>query len=186
MRQNYMLGGLLEADLAGDWLTQFRTWMADAVAAGVTEPNAMVLATANGDGVPAARSVLAKQVDADGVVFYTNYGSAKSADLSENPWAAVTFPWYSLQRQIHVRGPVAGSIGRPPRPTGPPGRTDRRWARGPARSPRWWPTAPHSIALQAAAEDRFPDAGRPAATLGRLAHRAAQRRVLAGTRRPHA
>ena len=107
MRQNYMLGGLAEQDLAADWLTQFRSWMAEAVSAGITEPNAMVLATASRSGVPAARSVLAKQVDAEGVVFYTNYGSAKSHDLDENPWAAVTFPWYPLQRQIHVRGPVS-------------------------------------------------------------------------------
>ncbi len=55
----------------------------------------------------AARSVLAKAVDEDGVVFYTNYGSAKSRDLEANPHAAVTFPWYGLHRQIHIRGTVS-------------------------------------------------------------------------------
>lgn len=107
LRQNYSDAGLSEADLAPDWLTQFRRWFDDAVAAGITEPNAMVLATASPDGTVAARSVLAKGVDADGVVFYTNYGSAKSRDLEANPHAAVTFPWYDLHRQIHIRGTVA-------------------------------------------------------------------------------
>ena len=96
-----------EEDLAPDWVTQFRRWFDDAVVAGITEPNAMVLATADPEGAVAARSVLAKAVDADGVVFYTNYGSAKSHDLDANPHAAVTFPWYGLHRQIHVRGRVA-------------------------------------------------------------------------------
>ncbi len=100
------MAGLDEADLAGDWLTQFGRWFDQAVQAGVTEPNAMVLATATSDGMPAARTVLAKEVDAAGVVFYTNYTSAKSHDLEQKPWAAVTFPWYQLQRQVHVRGRV--------------------------------------------------------------------------------
>ena len=106
MRENYTMAGLDEADLSADWVTQFDRWLGQAVAAGVTEPNAMVLATASPDGVPAARTVLAKGVDAAGVVFYTNYTSAKSHDLDQNPWAAVTFPWYQLQRQVHVRGRV--------------------------------------------------------------------------------
>jgi pyridoxamine 5'-phosphate oxidase len=107
LRRNYSDAGLSEEDLAPDWLTQFRRWFDDAVVAGITDPNAMVLATADPQGAVAARSVLAKAVDADGVVFYTNYGSAKSHDLDANPYAAVTFPWYGLHRQIHVRGTVA-------------------------------------------------------------------------------
>ena len=107
MRQNYADTGLSEADLAPDWVTQFRRWFDEAVAAGITEPNGMVLATAAADGTVAARSVLAKQVDEQGLIFYTNYTSAKSHDLTENPHAAVTFPWYDLHRQIHLRGTVA-------------------------------------------------------------------------------
>lgn len=106
MRENYTMAGLQESDLAADWVTQFAGWLDQAVEAGVTEPNAMVLATSGTDGRPTARTVLAKAVDAHGVVFYTNYTSPKSHDLDENPWAAVTFPWYQLQRQVHVRGPV--------------------------------------------------------------------------------
>ncbi len=106
MRVGYADAGLAEADLAADWLTQFRRWFDQAVTAGLTEPNAMVLATASDNGVPSSRTVLAKSVDVDGVTFYSNYTSAKSADLLRNPVASLTFPWIDLQRQVHVRGAV--------------------------------------------------------------------------------
>jgi pyridoxamine 5'-phosphate oxidase len=104
MRLSYAGGGLSEADLARDWLTQFQRWFDDATAAGMTEPNAMVVATVSRRGIVSARSVLAKHVDDRGVVFFTHYTSAKSRDLSENPHVAVTFPWYDLHRQVHFRG----------------------------------------------------------------------------------
>ncbi|MEP6979155.1 MAG: pyridoxamine 5'-phosphate oxidase [Nakamurella sp.] len=106
MRVSYAGAGLSETDLAADWLTQFRRWFDQAVDAGLTEPNAMVLATASENGVPSSRTVLAKDVDEAGVTFYTNYTSAKSADLLRNPVASLTFPWIDLQRQVHFRGPV--------------------------------------------------------------------------------
>jgi len=106
MRENYTMSGLDAADLASDWVAQFDRWLGQAVQAGVTEPNAMVLATSGSDGRARSRTVLAKGIDAAGVVFYTNYDSSKSQDLAENPWAAVTFPWYQLQRQVHVQGSV--------------------------------------------------------------------------------
>ncbi len=106
MRENYTLAGLDEADLAPDWVTQFGRWLDQAVAGGVAEPNAMVVGTAGRDGVPTSRTVLAKEVSAEGVVFYTNYTSLKSHNLDENPWATATFPWFALQRQVHVAGRV--------------------------------------------------------------------------------
>lgn len=106
MRQEYSQAGLAEEDLADDWVTQFERWLRDAVAAGVPEPNAMVLATATPTGEVASRTVLCKGVDSAGLVFYTNLNSAKSRDLVANPRAAATFPWIGLQRQAHVRGPV--------------------------------------------------------------------------------
>ncbi len=106
MREEYSLAGLSEADLAADWVSQFDRWLGDAIAAGLPEPNAMVLATARPTGEVASRTVLCKGVDAAGVVFYTNLNSDKSRDLLANPWAAVTFPWIGLQRQVHVRGRV--------------------------------------------------------------------------------
>jgi len=106
MRESYSMAGLSESDLAPDWLTQFRTWLADAVAAGVAEPNAMVVATSSPTGEVASRTVLCKGLDEAGIVFYTNLTSDKSRDLTANPRAAVTFPWIALQRQVHFRGPV--------------------------------------------------------------------------------
>lgn len=106
MRRSYELGGLDEADLAATWLEQFERWLADAVAAGVTEPNAMVLATATPDAAPSSRTVLLKGVDARGFVLYTNLGSRKATQAAANPRAALTFPWIALQRQVGVTGAV--------------------------------------------------------------------------------
>jgi len=106
MRESYSLAGLSEADLAPDWVAQFELWLADAIAAGLPEPNAMVVATSSPVGDVSTRCVLCKGLDESGVVFYTNLTSDKSRDLAANPRAAVTFPWIGLQRQVHVRGPV--------------------------------------------------------------------------------
>ncbi|QUR69935.1 pyridoxamine 5'-phosphate oxidase [Mycobacterium spongiae] len=92
--------------LAGGWLALFRKWIGDAQRAGLAEPNAMVLATV-GDGRPVSRSVLCKSVDEAGITFFTNYESAKGAELAATPYASATFPWYQLGRQVHIRGPVS-------------------------------------------------------------------------------
>ena len=91
--------------LADGWLALLDRWVADAQQAGIAEPNAMVLATVE-DGRPVTRSVLCKSIDEAGVTFYTNYDSAKGDQLAATPYAAVTFPWYALGRQVHVRGVV--------------------------------------------------------------------------------
>lgn len=106
MRRSYRRTGLSEDDLAGTWLRQFEHWLADAVAAGVGEPNAMVVATAGADARPSARTVLLKGVDDDGFVFFTNRESRKGRELEANPRAALLFPWHDLQRQVIVEGPV--------------------------------------------------------------------------------
>jgi pyridoxamine 5'-phosphate oxidase len=106
MRRVYALGGLQESEVAADPFEQFRRWFDDAVAAGLPEPNAMVLATSSPDGVPSARTVLLKGADASGFVFYTNRGSAKGRDLAANPRAALVFPWHPLERQVRVTGVV--------------------------------------------------------------------------------
>jgi pyridoxamine 5'-phosphate oxidase len=93
--------------LADGWLALLRTWIDDAERAGMAEPNAMVLATVDQLGRPVSRSVLCKGVDETGVTFFTNYDSAKGAELAATPYASVTFPWYDLGRQVHVRGPVS-------------------------------------------------------------------------------
>src|SRR6185312_9913029 len=100
MRLNYSLNGLDERDLDPDPIQQFSRWFGEACAAGSPEANAMVLATASADGVPAARIVLLKGFDEHGFVFYSNYESPKGRDLDENPRAALTFYWPRLERQV--------------------------------------------------------------------------------------
>jgi pyridoxamine 5'-phosphate oxidase len=107
MRREYLAGhGLDESELAADWLTQFGRWLADAVSADLTEPNAMVFATADADGRPSARTVLLKAYDARGFTLFTNYTSRKGAEAAANPHASLVFPWYPLRRQVVVCGSV--------------------------------------------------------------------------------
>jgi pyridoxamine 5'-phosphate oxidase len=106
-RREYTRGGLREADLDPDPIRQFGRWLAEAGAAGVLEPTAMILATATPDGVPSARAVLLKGFDERGFVFYSNYESDKGRDLAENPRAALTFFWPELERQIRISGDVS-------------------------------------------------------------------------------
>lgn len=99
--------GDLDFDWLDDgWLTLLRRWLNDAQRAGVSEPNAMVLATV-ADGKPVTRSVLCKILDESGVAFFTSYTSAKGEQLAVTPYASATFPWYQLGRQAHVQGPVS-------------------------------------------------------------------------------
>jgi pyridoxamine 5'-phosphate oxidase len=108
MRRSYARGRLTEADLAADWVTQFTRWFGEAVASGLlTEPNAMVLATASPDGRPSARTVLLKAYDGRGLVFHTNHRSRKGRELAANPHAALVFSWVPLQRQVVVTGTAA-------------------------------------------------------------------------------
>ena len=92
------------ADLAATPLEQFERWYADAGRAGIAEPTAMVLATAAGDGTPSSRTVLLKEADARGLVFYTSYASRKAQQLDQVPRASATFPWHAMARQVTVIG----------------------------------------------------------------------------------
>lgn len=92
--------------MAPDPFAQFDRWFAEARSAGLVEPNAMTLATADESGFPAARTVLLKGVDERGFTFFTNYESAKGRDLAANPRATLVFPWLALERQVIVRGRV--------------------------------------------------------------------------------
>ncbi len=106
LRREYCLAGLNREDLLPDPVAQFRKWFDEALAADLLEPNAMSLATCGVDGLPSVRTVLLKDLDDDGFVFYTNFSSEKARQISENPNAALLFPWIALERQIIVRGPV--------------------------------------------------------------------------------
>jgi pyridoxamine 5'-phosphate oxidase len=105
-RVQYETAGLDVADVADDPVVQWQRWYDEAAAAGVAEPNAMVLATVDDDGRPDARFVLARGLDERGFVFHTNYESVKSQQLTRHPHAAGVFSWLDLHRQVRVRGPV--------------------------------------------------------------------------------
>ena len=92
--------------LATDPVEQFSAWLADAAAAGLPEPNAMVLSTVSAAGRPRARTVLLKEHGQAGFVFYTNHTSAKAQDLAGHGHASALFPWYALRRQVIVQGAV--------------------------------------------------------------------------------
>ena len=105
MRVGYGDVPLLESQLLPSPLAQFQAWLADAVAAELPEPNAMVLATSDHD-VPSARTVLLKSADARGFTFYTNRESRKGRELRSSWAAALVFPWFAMQRQVSVAGTV--------------------------------------------------------------------------------
>jgi pyridoxamine 5'-phosphate oxidase len=128
-RREYSLGGLDRDDLAADPFAQFTRWFGDAASSrgssrlrriGIAlfdlwhavlgrspvDVNAMVLATADRGGLPSARTVLLKGVDARGFTFFTNYDSRKGRELAENPRAALVFFWPALERQVLVSGDV--------------------------------------------------------------------------------
>lgn len=104
LRREYGEAGLDEASAGSEPLTLLRRWLSDAVAAGLHEPNAMVLATAAADGTPTARMVLLKGIEPGGLTFFTNYESRKAKDLAARPAAALLLPWHPLQRQVRVEG----------------------------------------------------------------------------------
>jgi pyridoxamine 5'-phosphate oxidase len=91
---------------AQDPFALFASWMDEAVAAEPVDPNAMVVATADADGLPNVRMILLKGADTSGFVFYTNCDSAKGHELAAEPKAALLFYWKSLHRQIRIRGSI--------------------------------------------------------------------------------
>ena len=95
---------LRRADLPEDPIEQFRKWFDEIQQSPQDEPTAMILATASADAHPTARTVLLKNFDARGFVFFTNYGSAKARQIAENPNVALIFPWQALRRQVIITG----------------------------------------------------------------------------------
>lgn len=107
MRRAYEQVGVDPADLGPDPVAAFGAWFGQVAAAGVGEPNAMVLSTVDADGAPTARTVLLKGYGEDGLRFFTNLGSAKATDLAADPRCALVFPWHDLARQVRVTGEAA-------------------------------------------------------------------------------
>jgi pyridoxamine 5'-phosphate oxidase len=104
LRRQYASRSLDRPDLQADPFAQFDLWMREAIETELLEPNAMALATVSSNGAPTVRTVLLKGFDERGLVFYTNYASAKARDLAANSQVACLFQWLPLERQVSVTG----------------------------------------------------------------------------------
>ncbi|MPZ72007.1 MAG: pyridoxamine 5'-phosphate oxidase [Nitriliruptorales bacterium] len=111
LRREYANLGLDEQEAGREPFTLFRSWLQAALAVGIAEPNAMVLATVGHAGAPSVRTVLLKGFDDRGFVFFTNYTSRKARELADNPRAALVFPWIAVGRQVTVRGTASRLTG---------------------------------------------------------------------------
>jgi len=106
MRRDYATRALDEATIDPDPIRQFRLWFDEALQAQVLDANAVAVATVTPDGVPAVRTVLLKDIDQRGLVFFTHYNSPKGQDLASTPHASLLHYWPELERQVRVTGPV--------------------------------------------------------------------------------
>jgi pyridoxamine 5'-phosphate oxidase len=106
LRREYASQSLLETDVEADPIDQFERWWEQAIKSEIIEANAMTLATASADAMPAARIVLLKGFSRDGFVFFTNYKSYKAMHIEENPKACLVFFWKELERQVRITGLV--------------------------------------------------------------------------------
>ena len=106
-RLSYEKGELDQQSVPTSPFELFKAWMNEALAQKVQEPYAMSLATCGADNKPSARIVLLREITETGIVFYTNYESAKGQDIAENPNAEALFFWHELERQVRVSGSIA-------------------------------------------------------------------------------
>ncbi len=108
MRRDYTRDGLTEAQAPVEPFALFHQWFSDAVNTEQppVEANAMTLATVDAEGRPHCRVLLLKGLDEQGFTFFTNYTSAKGQQLTERPFAAMTFFWPTLERQVRIEGQV--------------------------------------------------------------------------------
>ncbi|MDP7315282.1 MAG: pyridoxamine 5'-phosphate oxidase [Pseudomonadales bacterium] len=104
MRREYSSGPLLLEDMADSPFDQFQKWMQEAVRAEVQDPTAMCLATVGQDGNPSQRTVLLKQFDTSGFVFFTNLESRKAEEIANNSAVCLHFAWLELNRQVTIEG----------------------------------------------------------------------------------
>lgn len=104
MRISYDLATLGDKEVLADPIAQFETWFQEIATTDIMEANAMVITTVSHEGIPQARTVLMKGFDANGLMFYTNYDSAKGHAIEANPNVCALFYWPLLQRQVRWTG----------------------------------------------------------------------------------
>ncbi|WPP52162.1 pyridoxamine 5'-phosphate oxidase [Catalinimonas niigatensis] len=107
MRKDYSRQSLEVHDVLQNPVLQFKKWFDEATQAQLPEANAMHLSTVSSDGKPVGRIVLLKGIEQETFVFYTNYESRKGKELLHTPWAALTFFWIELERQVRIEGEVS-------------------------------------------------------------------------------
>lgn len=106
IREDYSKQELSEAHCHADPIVQFEQWLNEAMKSQVNEPTAVNVAAVGADGRPNSRMVLLKEVNSQGFVFFTNYHSRKGQSFAANPFAALTFFWPELERQVRVEGRI--------------------------------------------------------------------------------
>ncbi|MFY0594541.1 MAG: pyridoxamine 5'-phosphate oxidase [Roseivirga sp.] len=106
LRKEYTQASLDIESVDNNPMIQFEKWFKEAQNGELLEPNAMVLSTSDTTGQPFQRTVLMKALSAEGIVFYTNYGSRKAKQIEENNKVSVIFPWYAMERQVSIQGLV--------------------------------------------------------------------------------
>ncbi|MEJ6068552.1 pyridoxamine 5'-phosphate oxidase [Psychrobacter sp. 16-Bac2893] len=106
-RLSYEKGQLDQQSIPASPFELLNVWMNEAIEAQVQEPYAMSLATCGEDNKPGVRIVLLREITDKGIVFYTNYESAKGQDIAENPNTEALFFWHKLERQIRISGSIA-------------------------------------------------------------------------------
>jgi len=106
LRKEYRQASLNESDLLADPFLQFKYWFEQAISAQLPEPNAMILSTVSAGGTPSSRTVLLKELDNQGFVFFSNYASRKGREIAANPQVCLLFYWAELERQIRIEGPI--------------------------------------------------------------------------------
>jgi len=104
MRENYTKGFLDESTIHKDPIQQFENWFSEASNGDIAEPNAMILSTVDSDGSPSSRTVLLKEIDKQGFIFYTNYNSDKAKDIENNDNVCLLFLWKEQERQVRISG----------------------------------------------------------------------------------
>lgn len=106
LRVDYSKKSLDVKDVNIDPVEQFISWFNEALDAKVVEPNAMTLSTVNAENRPSGRILLLKGVEDGAFLFFTNYNSRKGQELITNKFAAMTFFWAELERQVRIEGTV--------------------------------------------------------------------------------
>lgn len=105
IRRDYTQAGLSRDEMLADPIAQFERWLDQAIAADLNaDPTAMSVATVDATGQPHQRTVLLKQLDERGFVFYTNLQSQKARDIASNAQVCLHFMWLPVERQVVISG----------------------------------------------------------------------------------